>query len=801
MALGPALLLGALACTGMALASAVLHARWPSRGADRRAAWLTLLATGFTALAWLDLLAAFLRHDYGIYAVWAYSDDATPPYLRVAGTWAGSAGSIFLWTLVIGLALCIEQAWRIRARRGGSDAADAPSNDAARAVGLGFLACFLLLTLAAQPFAPSSQFHLDGSTGFFAHVPCPDGSQGCPTPTDYRAQGFGLNPLLETPFMAIHPPFEFLAYGFTALVGAFGIAAIATRDARWHLGALAWARAAWLCYAIALGLGALWAYYVLSFGGYWAWDPVEVGDLIPFLGLTALLHALDQHRKQRAWPLYAPWLAGICFALTLFGTFVTRSSFWISAHAFDVGASGIVVDPATRLVATLATKPQVALVVGLLLALLAGFAALFLARFVRDVAWTRARKLTWPALALLGAFLLLMLLAAFDVRGFVTSGLGLAGALGQGNALLGVAALGLLLLGAPLALHIVTLPDEVEPQDLSVARALEPDTLMTLGVVLLSLGLLVTLALLVVGVNFTVGQLAQVFQDREPLIALPLVLVLTLRLSVKHFDPRRSAAVALGALGLGLLLWLALPAPLKLLGLGVPPLSLALGAALHQVLQTARKSSAAPRDAQRAGMLLLLAGFAGVAMWASPPTSLALGPLTLAVPLAAVPLGLAASLACIVLGVPVVQGESRRIAWLGGACALLAVGYGISIVLGLAALGLARAAPATGQPLLAVLRHHKGRFHGVGRWSAHAAILLVFIGFGASAYHASQLDLHDLTDPLQRGVPRDLAGYRLTLVDSTGEDLDHDGTFERVTALVSVERDGHVLDLAPIAFY
>jgi hypothetical protein len=199
-------------------------------------------------------------------------------------------------------------------------------------------------------------------------------------------------------------------------------------------------------------------------------------------------------------------------------------------------------------------------------------------------------------------------------------------------------------------------------------------------------------------------------------------------------------------------------------------------------------------------MLLLLAGFAGVAMWASPPTALALGPLVVPVPLALVPVGLAASLACIVLGVPVAQGEGRGLGLLGALCAVLATGYGLSVALGLAAAVLVRQRPAH-RALLAALRHHKGRFHGVGRWASHVGIVLVFIGYGASAYHATQLDLHDLSDPLQRGVPRDFQGTTLTLVDSAGEDLDHDGTFERVTAFVAVSQGGHVLDVAPITFY
>jgi cytochrome c biogenesis factor len=801
MALGAWLLLAALAAAGLALGAAVGHARLRAPGMARRATLFTLLAVGLAGLSFLLFLAAFLARDYGVYAVWNYSDDATPLYLRVAGTWAGAAGSVFAWTLALGLGLLVEEAWRARARRAANPEAEGPAPEAARVFALGFFALLLLLTVASQPFAPTREFHLSGQTGFFAHEPCPAAFPDCPTPRDYRPQGFGLNPLLLTPFMAIHPPMELLAYGFTALVSAFGIARLAVSDGRWRGGALFWGRLAWLCYAVALGLGALWAYYVLSFGGYWAWDPVEVGDLIPFLALTVFLHASDMERKGKGYPHYAPLVAALAFPLTLFGTFVTRSSYWISAHAFDVGAAAIVPDPGARLLQVVGGKGQVAMFVALLLGLLAALAALGLVRFVRDVALPRSRLLAWPALAVLAAYLAVMVAAALDVHGLLASGLGLAGLVGRGSALLGVALLGLLLLGVPIALFVWSLEEE-PPKEVRAASLLEPDALMSGGVVLLSLGLLVTLALLLIGVNFTVGQLGRFFREREPLIALPVVLVLTMRLSVKHAGKARSAGLALGALAVGVGLYLALPPALRLLGLGVPVLSVALGAALHQMLSSARKSSAASRDAQRAGLLLLLAGIAGFAMWASPPTALPLGFATVRVPLAALPLGLGASMACYLLGIAVAQGERLRLAALGSAAAALAFGYGLSALLGLAALALAwRARPQGTRGVRAALRHHKGRLYGTSRWAGHVGILLLLIGYGASAYHAVEADYHDLADPLERGVPRAFEGYELTLTDSRGADADGDGTFEEVTAFVAVERGGALLDLAPVRFY
>jgi cytochrome c-type biogenesis protein CcmF len=797
--LGDVLLLGALALAGAALASGAFHLLMGHAPAGKRAGLLAMAAAALCALSFLVLAGHFAAHDYGIYYVWNYSDEATPLWLRLAGTWAGSAGSIFLWTLLIGAAIAAEEVWQRRAAAKGL-LAPGKLEAIARLVALAVFVVFLLFTIQARPFAPTADFHFDGDAGFFTYQP---GKRHLPDPLDFRAEGFGLNPLLQTPFMAIHPPMEFLAYAATTLPFAYALAHLVTRDPRWVGAAIQWGRIAWAFYATALGLGALWAYYVLSFGGYWAWDPVEVGDLIPFLGLTVFLHAADMHRKGKGYHHYAPFLAAIAFPLTLFGTFVTRSSYWISAHAFDVGTASIVADPAQRLVAIVGAKEQVADVAALLLVVLGAIAALYVGRYA--IARWRERRvaLGLPALVVLGAYAAAMALAAWDVQGLLAQGFGLAAFLGGGDVLLGLALLGLALVGLPVALMVWSLPDDEEAKDFDPAALAEPDALMSAGVVLLSLGLLVTFALLVVGVNFTVTQLGDAFRARLPLVVLPLTLVMTMRLTVKHLGKGQAALLGLGSGALGLLLWLALPAPLKLLGLGVPVFSVALGGGILQLLKAAGKGSTAGPESKRAGMLMLLASLTGFAMWASPPSVLALGSLVVPVPLALVPVGLAASIAAYVLGVATLNGEGPRAALLGGIASVLTVGYGLGFLLGLAAMALGHRARGSmsGRPLRKGLAHVKGRLYGTSRWAAHVAILLVFIGYGASAYHAEEADYRDLSDPLERGVPRAFAGHTLTLLDSEGVDQDRDGGFERVTAWVEVRRGGVVLEVAPIAFY
>jgi hypothetical protein len=163
-------------------------------------------------------------------------------------------------------------------------------------------------------------------------------------------------------------------------------------------------------------------------------------------------------------------------------------------------------------------------------------------------------------------------------------------------------------------------------------------------------------------------------------------------------------------------------------------------------------------------------------------------------------------MAAFVLGIATMQGE-RAPSETAGIAGMVAFGYGLGLVLAIASLVFSTKAAIREppRPLRHSLARVRGRLHGTSRWAAHFAILLVFVGYGASAYHATQADYQALvstgpTPALERGVPRDFGEYRMTLVDSQGADADRDGAFEQVTAWIRVERGGAILDAAPITF-
>ena len=151
-------------------------------------------------------------------------------------------------------------------------------------------------------------------------------------------EGNGLNPLLIDPWMAIHPPVVFLGYALVTIPFASAILYLIRKNFdSWVEISKQWSRGAWLFLGLGIALGGFWSYEVLGWGGYWAWDPVETSSLVPWLVLTAYMHA--SMRKQE-FPILTPALATFSFILVLYATFITRSGLWESVHAFGQSKSG-----------------------------------------------------------------------------------------------------------------------------------------------------------------------------------------------------------------------------------------------------------------------------------------------------------------------------------------------------------------------------------------------------------------------------------------------------------------------------
>jgi len=294
----------ALACM-LALAQAVV----PIWGAARHdavamAAGPALALGGLLAVgsAFAALIWCFTVNDTSVLAVVQNSHSLKPMLYKVAGSWGNHEGSMVLWVFI--LSLC-----------GAAVAGfgrNLPSALQARVIGvlglisLGFLA-FILIT--SNPFA-----------------------RIWPPPAD----GQGLNPLLQDPGLAFHPPLLYLGYVGTAVTFAFAIAALIEGrvDAAWGRWVRPWALASWGFLTLGIALGSWWAYYELGWGGYWFWDPVENASLLPWLAGAALLHSAIVVEKREALKLWSLLLALLAFAMSLMGTFMVRSGVLNSVHAF-----------------------------------------------------------------------------------------------------------------------------------------------------------------------------------------------------------------------------------------------------------------------------------------------------------------------------------------------------------------------------------------------------------------------------------------------------------------------------------
>ena len=262
----------------------------------------TLLLFFLVLLAYSVLTYAFVVHDFSLAYVAHNSNSQLPLIYRISGVWGAHEGSILLWILCLcGWAGIF--AWR---------SSRLPLPLAASILGvLGAVVCgFLLFSIAtSNPF-----------------------ERILPPPGDGR----DLNPLLQDPGLAIHPPMLYIGYVGFAIAFAFAIGAMieGKLDANWARWLKPWVNCAWGFLTLGIALGSWWAYYELGWGGWWFWDPVENASFMPWLVATALLHSLtatEQRGVSKAWTLL---LAILAFALSLLGTFLVRSGVLTSVHAF-----------------------------------------------------------------------------------------------------------------------------------------------------------------------------------------------------------------------------------------------------------------------------------------------------------------------------------------------------------------------------------------------------------------------------------------------------------------------------------
>jgi cytochrome c-type biogenesis protein CcmF len=284
------------------LAIAVLGLSRPEVAAGVRP--VAVVQGGLASVAMLLLVALFWRSDMSAVLVATNSHSAKPLLYKIAGAWGNHEGSMLLWVTILGLAggavALLER--RLEERT-------------------------LIATLGAQALIALGfyAFLLFSSNPFARALPAP-------------ADGAGLNPLLQDPGLAFHPPTLYAGYVGLSVAFSFAVGALVTRDVgrEFARAMRPWVLGAWVFLTLGITAGSYWAYYELGWGGWWFWDPVENASLMPWLAATALLHSVSVLATRDGLRAWTVMLAVVAFSMSMLGTFLVRSGILTSVHAFAV---------------------------------------------------------------------------------------------------------------------------------------------------------------------------------------------------------------------------------------------------------------------------------------------------------------------------------------------------------------------------------------------------------------------------------------------------------------------------------
>src|SRR6478672_1405479 len=293
----------------LALALALFEASVPMVGARKNdpvlmasAGPAALAQFCFVATAFAALTICYVRSDFSVLNVFENSHSAKPLVYKLSGLWGNHEGSMLLWVLILSLfgALVALFGGNLPARLKATVLAVQAS------IAVAFI-LFILVT--SNPFLRISQPPFEGRD---------------------------LNPILQDPGLAIHPPLLYLGYVGLSIAFSFAIAALIDGriDAAWARWVRPWTLMAWMFLTLGIAMGSYWAYYELGWGGFWFWDPVENASLMPWIAGTALLHSAVVMEKRNALKIWTLLLAILTFSLSLIGTFLVRSGVLTSVHTF-----------------------------------------------------------------------------------------------------------------------------------------------------------------------------------------------------------------------------------------------------------------------------------------------------------------------------------------------------------------------------------------------------------------------------------------------------------------------------------
>ena len=269
---------------------------------DKKIITFTFIQFFFVVISFFGLIISFINSDFSNETVFNHSHTTKPLFYKISGTWGNHEGSLLLWLLVLTLFISI---FLIK------------SNQQPKK--------YRIFTLLFQQIIIVGFFIFSIKTSSpFNYI--------FPTPNE----GLGLNPILQDPALAIHPPILYLGYVGSSIIFSSALAAMVTSyvSKEWAKHIKQWVLASWVFLTLGILLGSIWAYYELGWGGFWFWDPVENVSLMPWFALTTLLHCILVLEKKKTLTSWAMILSIATFALSMSGTFLVRSGILNSVHTF-----------------------------------------------------------------------------------------------------------------------------------------------------------------------------------------------------------------------------------------------------------------------------------------------------------------------------------------------------------------------------------------------------------------------------------------------------------------------------------
>ena len=273
-----------------------------NKSIDTRIFSISFFQFFFVMISFLGLIFSFVNSDFSNETVFNNSHTTKPLFYKISGTWGNHEGSLLLWLLVLTLFIFL---FLIKSSK-------QPKK-------------YRILTLFFQQIIIIGffLFLLKTSNPFNYLFPIPK-------------EGLGLNPILQDPALAIHPPILYLGYVGSSIIFSASLAAVTQNyiSKAWAKHIKVWILVSWVFLTLGIMLGSIWAYYELGWGGFWFWDPVENVSLMPWLCLTALLHCIMVLEKRLSFTSWAVILSIVTFILSLSGTFLVRSGILNSVHTF-----------------------------------------------------------------------------------------------------------------------------------------------------------------------------------------------------------------------------------------------------------------------------------------------------------------------------------------------------------------------------------------------------------------------------------------------------------------------------------